>query len=288
MSGLPSRLLPVGIALTGALLGAAGLPHLSTSHDAATTTEHAVLLAAAPVPTVTTPAPVTASTLTHIRRTPVPVRTVRPVPVRTLTPVPVRTAPARPVVRKAVTTTPIHSVQLAEPTPGQAVRQAPVANASLAASSCSGDGWQQRRGEQALRSLKPAAGNGYLLRFLGAKTGFYGLTRPSLQAVEVYVRACSQESDELLAHVLAHELGHAYDKTRLTDDQRAAYKAARGIPASTPWFGCSRCTDFATPAGDFAEVYSQWRRGASTNRSQIGNAPSQAGLNALAQRFFGA
>ena len=69
---------------------------------------------------------------------------------------------------------------------------------------------------------------------------------------------------------------------------RAAYQAARGIPASTPWYGCSGCTDFATPAGDFAEVYAQWARGATSNRSELAGDASPAELTALASEFFGA
>ena len=88
--------------------------------------------------------------------------------------------------------------------------------------------------------------------------------------------------------MLAHELGHAWDKTRLTDAQRTAWMRVRGIPAGTPWQGCHRCTDFATPAGDFAEVYAQWRRGATDNRSELAGAPSPAELDALAREFFGA
>ena len=29
----------------------------------------------------------------------------------------------------------------------------------------------------------------------------------------------------------------------------------RGIDPKTPWFGCSRCSDYKTPAGDFAETF---------------------------------
>jgi hypothetical protein len=63
---------------------------------------------------------------------------------------------------------------------------------------------------------------------------------------------------------------------------------ARGIDPRTPWYGCSRCADFATPAGDFAEVYAQWATGASSNRSQLSGDPGRAELAGLASRFFGA
>jgi hypothetical protein len=72
----------------------------------------------------------------------------------------------------------------------------------------------------------------------------------------------------------------------MTDAARAAWMAARGMPADTPWYGCNACTDFATPAGDFAEVYAQWQTGASSNRSQLAPAPSSGQLADLAARFF--
>jgi hypothetical protein len=74
----------------------------------------------------------------------------------------------------------------------------------------------------------------------------------------------------------------------MTAAQRRAWMAARGIPSGTDWYGCSGCTDFATPAGDFAEVYAQWARGASTNRSQIAGDVAPARLAQLAGQFFGA
>jgi hypothetical protein len=60
----------------------------------------------------------------------------------------------------------------------------------------------------------------------------------------------------------------------------------RGIPASTPWFGCSYCSDFATPAGDFAETYAQWQRGTFDSRTKIAPMPGSAALAALGARFF--
>jgi hypothetical protein len=115
-----------------------------------------------------------------------------------------------------------------------------------------------------------------------------GLTHLEQRRIEMFVRACDVQSDGLLRHVMAHELGHAYDTTHMTADARAAWKAVRGIPAGTPWYGCSGCTDFATPAGDYAEVYAQWARGASDNRSKLAGSPGPAELAQLAGRFFGA
>ncbi|HWH30690.1 MAG TPA: hypothetical protein VNU26_17335 [Mycobacteriales bacterium] len=164
-----------------------------------------------------------------------------------------------------------------------------AADKAAAASLCSGAGWQQRRGAAALASLGSAAqGSGFRVEFAAARSGYLGLAHLDRRVVEVFVRDCGAQSDELLRHVIAHELGHAYDTVRMTEATRAAWQAARGIPASVPWYGCSGCTDFATPAGDFAEVYAQWLRGASSNRSELAGSPGPAQLQSLATQFFGA
>jgi hypothetical protein len=124
--------------------------------------------------------------------------------------------------------------------------------------------------------------------FLGAKSGYLGLTFPERHHVDVYVRSCSAESFTLLRHVMSHEMGHAYDAAHMTASMRAAYMAMRGIPAGTPWFGCNYCTDFNTPAGDFAETYSQWQRGSHDSRTQIAPMPGSAQLAQIAAAFFGA
>ena len=151
---------------------------------------------------------------------------------------------------------------------------------------CSGAGWQQRRGAAALGSLRHAVPGGVSIAFLPGRGGLKGMTYYDTHHVDVYVGACDRESDALLRHVVAHELGHAWDSLHLTQTMRADYLAARGIPAGTPWFGCNKCQDFATPAGDFAETYAQWQRGASDSRSKLAPPASQAQLQQLAAAFF--
>ena len=177
----------------------------------------------------------------------------------------------------------------AQATAAQAAAAANAEAAKAAADHCAGDGWQQRRGQAALSALEGGAERtGFRVEFLGARKGYMGLTHLSERRIEMFVRACDTQSDELLRHVMAHELGHAYDTTHNNAAIRRAWQLARGIPLSTPWYGCSGCTDFATPAGDFAEVYAQWARGASTNRSELAGDVGGAQLAALAHQFFGA
>jgi hypothetical protein len=157
---------------------------------------------------------------------------------------------------------------------------------TVASPLCSGDGWQQRRGEAALASLRTGPASGVSIAFLAGRGALKGMTYYDSHRVDVYVGSCSSESDALLRHVVAHELGHAWDSLHMTDALRADYLAARGIPAGTSWFGCNACQDFATPAGDFAETYAQWQRSASDSRSELAAPASPAQLTDLGARFF--
>jgi hypothetical protein len=165
-------------------------------------------------------------------------------------------------------------------------RKAPR-QAGPAADVCSGPRWQEKRGQRALSTLKDTGQrSGVTVSFKPAKSGYLGLTYPSRRHVDVFVRSCSSESASLLRHVVSHEMGHAYDAAHMTPALRDAYKKMRGIPAGTPWFGCSYCTDFSTPAGDFAETYSQWQRGSADSRTKIAPMPSAGRLAAIAAAFF--
>jgi hypothetical protein len=158
--------------------------------------------------------------------------------------------------------------------------------ASTAGDVCSGPGWQQTRGSRALASLRHPTPAGVSVSFKGSRAGYLGLTYPASHHVDMFVRSCSAESWTLLRHVMAHEMGHAYDAAHMTAASRRAYMAMRGIPAGTPWFGCSYCSDFATPAGDFAETYSQWQRGSADSRTRIAPMPGAAALARLGATFF--
>lgn len=151
---------------------------------------------------------------------------------------------------------------------------------------CSGAGWERRRGELALASLRrPGDAQSFRVDFLPGRSDVLGLAYLGERRVEVFVRSCAELSDSLLRHVVAHELGHLIDAA-MPSGRREEWLAARGIAPGTPWLGCNGCADFATPAGDFAEVYAQWQRSAADNLSELGSAPSSVELDRLAARFF--
>ena len=182
---------------------------------------------------------------------------------------------------------PVAAVPAAKPTKAAKPAKKVVPAAPASKDVCSGPGWQARRGQAAMATLKDnGQRSGVSVSFLGAKSGYLGLTFPARHHVDVYVRSCSAESFSLLRHVMSHEMGHAYDAAHMTASMRSAYMAMRGIPAGTPWFGCNYCTDFKTPAGDFAETYSQWQRGSHDSRTQIAPMPNSAQLAKIAAAFF--
>lgn len=123
---------------------------------------------------------------------------------------------------------------------------------------------------------------GWQLRFHQGRPGYRGLTFIERRVIEVYVR--DGDTPELLAHVVAHELGHAVDLTYLGDAERAGWLAARGLGRGTIWFpGEAGVSDFASGAGDFAESFA-WVHGPLGHWSgELGPPPSlvQAGLMAL-------
>jgi hypothetical protein len=124
---------------------------------------------------------------------------------------------------------------------------------------------------------------GYEIVFKGPRPGYRAMTMPAERRIEVYLRP--QDEPPLVAYDIAHELGHVIDVTFNTAETRKEWRKLRGIDPETPWFGCSRCSDYNTPAGDFAETFALYLRGPQYFRSRIAARPTAAQLSALA-RFF--
>jgi len=156
--------------------------------------------------------------------------------------------------------------------------------AETAAAADRAPGWEQRVGQLALtRIAYPWPQLGWTVQFLPARTGYRGMAWPADRRIDVFVRD-GQSLDEV-AYVIAHELGHAVDLTHGTDERRTAWRQLRGMPAGAGWWACDACTDYATGAGDFAEVFAVSQLGPVDYRSEIGPPPDAATLTALAPLF---
>jgi hypothetical protein len=91
---------------------------------------------------------------------------------------------------------------------------------------------------------------GWTVVWAGNRPGYLAVTDPATHTITMYQRP--GDSVGWLAFNLAHEYGHALDLTYLTPTTRAQWGQRRGF-ATTTWFPCPMCSDFATPAGDWAE-----------------------------------
>ncbi len=123
----------------------------------------------------------------------------------------------------------------------------------------------------------------YEIVFLGPKRGYRAMTISSKQRIEIYVR--TGDDSQMLAYDIAHELGHAIDLTLNTKESRKKWMEARGIKPSTPWFGCDRCSDYNTPAGDFAETFAYLLLGPGYFYSRIAPAPTSEQVERLTGFF---
>jgi hypothetical protein len=219
-------------ALKASWVAAAGLTVLSSAAVAALTMVSAPVTAAAPAPVV--------RVVAHDQAAPAPVTLSFPAPA---VQAPAPAAPAAPQVASRVT------------------RTRPAASARRADPRCEGAGWQTRRGEAVLDRLRrPADARAVPVTFRPARPDVLGMADLSAARVDVYVRSCAKQSDALLLHVVAHELGHVVDGTAMTDELRTQWLTARGIPAGTPWFGCNEPRPTRSGSAARPAAARSWRR----------------------------
>lgn len=124
-----------------------------------------------------------------------------------------------------------------------------------------------------------AALPGWQVRFLPGRSGYRGSTFPDAKVIEIYVRG--GDSPEGLAHVIAHEMGHALDVSRLNVAEREVWRMTRRIAPGVPWFpSVDGAADYATGAGDFAESFAHWQTGVGWY-SQVGPPPNLVEIGVL-------
>jgi hypothetical protein len=114
-----------------------------------------------------------------------------------------------------------------------------------------------------------AAPLGYRVRFAPGRAGVRAVTDRARRTITVFVRPGDLPS--LVAHDIAHEMGHAFDDRRLTAAARRAYLRARGVPRAAWWPGGR--SDYAVGAGDFAEVFALCHAPSAEFRSTLAPRP---------------
>ncbi len=125
---------------------------------------------------------------------------------------------------------------------------------------------------------------GWTITFSSGRDGMLGLTYVESKTIEIFVR--NGQSNTLLAHVIAHEMGHAVDVTLNNSDDRRRWQEAREIESASWWPG-DGTTDFSTGAGDFAESFAAWQVGPSNFRSKLDGAPDAKQLGLMAELSAG-
>jgi hypothetical protein len=123
----------------------------------------------------------------------------------------------------------------------------------------------------------------YQIVFMPPRQGVRAMILPGEHRIEIYARPL--DDARRIAYDIAHELGHAIDMTFNTAETRRKWMGVRGIDPATPWFGCDRCTDFNTPAGDFAETFALLLLGPGQFSGRIAPPPTAEQITAL-RPFF--
>jgi hypothetical protein len=145
-------------------------------------------------------------------------------------------------------------------------------------------GTAQERGEAALRRLSyPYQQLGYTIEFLPGMPGYFGRGFHEQHRIEIYVR--NSQSDADLAHVVAHEIGHAVDWMYHTPARDRQWLLLRGVDPATEWAPCPFCPDFGAPSGDFAESFALWQLGQTSFAGTLAPRPTAAQLQELSKLF---
>ena len=193
-----------------------------------------------------------------------------------------------PVVASSIATPPTTMAKSSEPMPNalaQTTSSAPVAVKPILASTTASPATptdEQETGAQSWRLIAFDLSRlpGWTVVFLPARVGYRGRTLPGTKRIEIYVRP--GDTPSMVAYDLGHELGHAVDVTYSTPARRSSFRSIRGIPADARWFGCADCSDFATPAGDFAETFGLMVTDPGFNwRSVLGRPPTNEQVAAV-------
>ena len=132
---------------------------------------------------------------------------------------------------------------------------------------------QSRVGNDALALVGfPAARVGYEVRFDAGRAGTRAQVDTDAKEITVFLRR--GDTPAIVAHDIAHEIGHAVDAERLDDAGRRTYLARRGVPGAEWLPGAA--SDYASGAGDFAEVFALCHAASADFRGTLAGRPENA------------
>lgn len=145
-------------------------------------------------------------------------------------------------------------------------------------------GTAEQRGREALQSLSyPWRDLGYSVEFREYRGGQLGSANSRTKRIVIYVK--DSQSRQSLRVTIAHELGHALDFEHATVARRDDYRVIRRTDREEYWYPCDGCSDYASHAGDWAEVFAYWLAGPGDFRSEMAGPPDRQQLQRLAPLF---
>ena len=124
---------------------------------------------------------------------------------------------------------------------------------------------------------------GYRIVLAPPRLGVRAETNAGTRTITIFLDP--PDAPHRVAHDIAHELGHAWDARHLDDAGRRAYLRARGV-ARAAWWPRTVGADYATGAGDFAEVFARCHAASPEFRSRLAPPPADA-CAALPERARG-
>lgn len=140
------------------------------------------------------------------------------------------------------------------------------------------------RARQAFASLHTSLPSGWSIRFSLRQGSYQGLSSTGTRTVTIWAR--SSDTRQELRIIIAHELGHVLDFTTLTKADKHRYLELRDRGSfNGAWYPANGTSDYASPAGDFAEVYALWLAGPGDFRSTFAARPSSTRLAQIGQLF---
>lgn len=92
--------------------------------------------------------------------------------------------------------------------------------------------------------------DGWTFDFEGPRDGYRGNTNTVSRTISVYIG--EHDTPQVVAEVIAHEVGHALDVMYLDDDTRIQWMEMRDVTEG--WWPHSGASDFHVGAGDYAEA----------------------------------
>lgn len=119
---------------------------------------------------------------------------------------------------------------------------------------------------------------GWTIQFVPGNGKIAGYTWSAQQHIEVFVRP--GDTQDSLARVLAHELGHAVDVTLNNAEERRQWLQQREA-TTDQWWPAAGLADFSSGAGDFAEAFAYWQLRDTQVRSQVSGTPTDADIALL-------